>query len=169
MYIFFRARWVLTRWGRRPGSRTPILTPIHSIACISAQADAHWHCCAIAADQNLGLYNHIVDGKKFTITWTVMQSLCRLTLRPLNKYLVASGAREWTTHKGPPATEQYSFLPSLTAKSSGSPPQFEVVPWFEKSRQNTSLQNNLIEGTATLWRERCLSANKCLKMRKKIK
>jgi hypothetical protein len=26
---------------------------------------------AIAADQNVGLYNHIIYGNKFTITWTV--------------------------------------------------------------------------------------------------
>jgi hypothetical protein len=128
---------------------------------------------AIAADQNVGLYNHIVYGNKFTITWTVhvMQSLCTLTLR-LNKYLVASVAWEWwTAQQGPPATEQYSFLPSLTAKSSGAPPppQFEVFPVIWKiAPENVSL-NNPIDGTATLWRERCLPANKCLKSQKMSK
>jgi hypothetical protein len=41
-------------------------------------------------------------------------------------YILGRISWEWTAQQGPPATEQYSFLPSLVAKSSGPPPQFEA-------------------------------------------
>jgi hypothetical protein len=47
------------------------------------------------------------------------------------------------------------------AKSSGPLPNLKFSPVIWKIvSENFSLQNNPIDGTATLWRKHCLSANK---------